>query len=213
METIEKEIKYLLGEDDFNLLFKYLESKYLKSNVITQVNYYVDTEDMLLESKRITARIRVIDSNLCEFTIKRSLKAVKDNLHIKEESTSEIEKEVADKLIVGEFIDSYKDLLNPVFSQIGEIENISKLKIWGNLATERTSFIINSKLPPLLLDRSIYLGSKDYEIEWEGENISAFSQILSDILSELKISPINSSDSKNARFLKRFKEDWKSPQD
>ncbi len=104
-----------------------------------QTNYYFDTDDFDMNKKGVTCRVRS-ENGKFKSTIKS---------HIGANSDCSIEKDIA-----------FKDEFDPnAFSNMG-------LHMQGALITERI-FLYKNDCCEMVLDRNIYLGKSDFELEVE----------------------------------------------
>lgn len=177
----EYEKKRLLSEEQYHYIYDFFVKNASGS---LQVNYYFDTDDLAMNQKGITCRIRYREG-IYKATMKQ---------HMAEETDLSVE------------IDrSKKKTFDPsVFSPLG-------LRLHGVLVTER--FILyRDPFCEMVLDRNMYLGTVDYELEIEykeGHEMKANTLLESviDILRMYNAHPIDvgetSHDSKSKRFFAR----------
>ena len=152
--NIEIEAKVLINEDDYNRVLKFYKKEELQK--VTQLNYYIDTDDLLLKQFGIGLRIRQKD-----FFVLNMKAPLQEGLLEKKESISEKE------------FDNFKN--NGVFPN-GSIKNlllmfgvdITKLKIQTTLKTERIVIENFSDNEVFAIDKNYYNGLIDYELELEG---------------------------------------------
>lgn len=199
-KNIEKEIKYILKKDDFKRLESYLENNYKKGDTVININHYIDTEDFLIKKSDNLFRLREIQGEAFECTIKHRLNK-NDNLHIKEEYTKKLTEEEFNRILAQGINKEDKILLDKVQKYTEDLEN-KKLNIVGKMKTERTFYTIEDSIEPINLDVNYYLGIEDYEIEWETNKVEQVYDILGSILSKLNIRPLDINESKSTRFYK-----------
>ncbi|MBN1623868.1 MAG: CYTH domain-containing protein [Clostridia bacterium] len=151
----EYELKLMLSEEEYiniDTLFT--------GSTITQVNHYFDTPGFDLYKKKIVVRLRQ-KKNTSEITVKTANPGTTDEGIVDMvERTIKIDKREAGLLLEGKiriamYLLAYADLPNDDLIEIGEI------------ATTRKIIILDKKLPPAELDKNIYGGITDYELEWE----------------------------------------------
>ncbi len=162
--------------------------RYAAAENAVQINYYYDTDDFELNRKEITCRIRE-KNGICTATVKE---------HRLKGGDCSVENSNAVK-------DRYDD---SIFREMG-------LCCQGSLETFRSTYTPVSGLK-IMLDRSAYLGTVDYELEIEYEKACGdavneeFKQIIAQML-EGKIlmnadafrTRIGHSKNKSARFFSR----------
>ena len=132
---IELEKKLMLSKSEYDYI---LDCFGKDKPIITQVNYYFDTEDLSMNSKGITCRIR-LKNGVYTGTIKK-------HAH---NSDASIENRVKTR----------NGIYDNDFIDMG-------LKLQGELVTERCCLLRNSTCE-VVLDKNNYLGYTDYELEIE----------------------------------------------
>lgn len=132
----ECEKKLLLSEEAYNALMERFSSA--QKQIVTQVNYYFDTDDFAMNRQDTTCRIRLKDGQY-QATMKRHAAGT--------DQSTEAEMEI------------YAGLDHNAFTDMG-------LKLWGALTTHRCVLLKNPHLE-VVLDRNEYLGHTDYELEIE----------------------------------------------
>ncbi|WP_261132606.1 CYTH domain-containing protein [Bacillus sp. Marseille-Q3570] len=187
-QEIEIELKNIVTEEEFYALrsaFSIMDDSFIK-----QTNHYFDTEDFSLKEKGCALRIRH-KKNTYTFTLKRPHD---DGLLESHEVLSETK---ALGLINGRRIASSEmlDLLEDTFG----IES-SKLKCLGSLVTSRVEKAYKSGL--LVFDHSTYLGTEDYELEYEITDRNTGEQEFLNLLETYNI-PQRNTPNKIERFFNR----------
>lgn len=142
----EIEFKTFISKEDYEKLITEFE---LENNVFSQTNFYFDTEDTKLMEDKTVLRIRQKGSNY-KLTKKTRANVGADETHIL------ISKERAEELLSKGFDASVIGLPYYVY-------NIAQL------TTYRAS--TPYKDGTLFLDKSIYYGHIDYEIEYEVDDV------------------------------------------
>jgi uncharacterized protein YjbK len=198
--TIEKELKYMLCQVDYYNLKGYLDKISTIKRKDYQTNYYIDTESFLLKSKCISVRIREINNKKFFLTVKHISEEVRDNFHIKKEYNKEIGYDDFQHLINSNDFSFHVDMLELIKGIIMLENDDMIIGIRGFLKTERISYLINELSTEIFLDKNVYLGKVDYEVEHETDNYSVASERLNSIFESLKIIPQVNSDSKTNRF-------------
>jgi len=136
----ELEKKLLLTEDEYDYLMEHLgyESPLIQKPIITQINYYFDTDDFSMNRQSTTCRIRLKDGKY-KATMKKHASGG--------DQSTETEMEI------------YNGLENNAFTEMG-------LKLQGELVTNRC-VVFKDKSCEAVLDKNEYLGQTDYELEIE----------------------------------------------
>ena len=189
--NIEIEAKVLINEDDYNRVLKFYKKEELQK--VTQLNYYIDTDDLLLKQFGIGLRIRQKD-----FFVLNMKAPLQEGLLEKKESISEKE------------FNNFKN--NGVFPN-GSIKNlllmfgvdITKLKIQTTLKTERIVIENFSDNEVFAIDKNYYNGLIDYELELEGTSLERAKNSLKEKCEELNIDFVENAKSKQVRAMETIK--------
>ena len=163
--TIEIEAKALVKQDEYRKLAKL----YHGSPRYEQTNYYIDTEDRYLAKEGIALRIRK-KNGAYELTLKTPLS---EGLLEKNEPLTP--DQFDDFKFSGEFP---KTGIERFLIQLGF--EPSKLKILTELTTDRIDVEIGGGL--LSIDRNMYSGITDYEIEYEYNSLQGAQKFLKELL-------------------------------
>lgn len=147
--TTNKEIEFktFISENEYEKLIKEFD---LDNNIFAQTNYYFDTEDTKLMEEKTVLRIRKKGSSY-KLTKKTRAEVGADETHLL------IAKDKADDLLKNGFNASIIGLPHFVY-------NIAEL------TTYRASTPYKDGV--LFLDKSVYYGHVDYEIEYEVDDIN-----------------------------------------
>lgn len=136
----ELEKKLLLSKDEYDYLMEHFgyENPLIQKPIVTQINYYFDTDDFAMNQQGTTCRIRLKDGKY---------KAIMKKHFANTDQSTETE------------MDIYTGLDNNAFTDMG-------LKLQGELVTERC-IILKNEIFEVALDKNEYLGYTDYELEIE----------------------------------------------
>ena len=134
---LEYEKKIMLTEAEYCTIIKGMTSRYIP--IQNQTNYYFDNDNLSMNEKGITCRIRVKDGKY-KATVKN---------HNPEHPDCSIEVDLVEK---SEF--------DP------QIFNVFGLHHQGELVTKRI-IMYNDSACQMVLDKNIYLGYTDFELEVE----------------------------------------------
>lgn len=208
MVNLERELKYSLEENEYYQFLKYLKDYKVKCNQsINQINYYIDTKGFEFYKSGITARIRkYIDINEnYELTFKIPVhKEEKNNIKIKNEYNFHLEDRAAKNILNNNSFIEYEEKIINIFNEINIKAKVQDLFITGYLITERSFYTIDSRLKPINVDINNYFGKKDYEIEWELDEIDEARSIIETILKFQQIFSEKKILSKNKRFYNEY---------
>lgn len=186
MTEKETELKYLINENEYISLKKYLCSLAEPAEKL-QINYYYDTADFILYNTGETLRIRQIkDALKLEY---KYGKEIKGNLRICSEDTEVIDSVPGSIKITGDKMPA----CGKSSGSGGVYYNI------GSLVTRRNDFVLGGA--KFSLDANYYLGILDYELEIEFEGNNELPDSTTKILAPLSFSPAG----KYTRFINRLK--------
>lgn len=184
---LEYEKKIMLTAKEY---FAILLLMYKHAPVNIQTNYYFDNDDLSMNEKGITYRIRAKDGKY-----KATMKS-----HISQYPDCSIESNLNEK---SEF--------DP------QIFNVFGLHYQGNLVTER-AVLYQDSFCKMVLDRNIYLGHTDFEleVEYDRESEKKAKVLLEDVAEFLSVkekltkvndflSRVGKGKSKSGRFFERLK--------
>jgi uncharacterized protein YjbK len=206
---VEKELKCVLSEDEYVRFRSFLKEKNIElQKSIFQINYYIDTNELLFSRKGISVRIRKIvgERNNYEFTMKTPSREFGGNgIKVKNEISIDLEEEVAEALLkYGKFID-YENIIKPVFEEAGVTVDFAMLSILGELKTTREFYLIDPRFEPLNIDISSYFDIIDYEIEWETDKVHEVAEIILGIFEKINIKLKDHAVSKIGRFFSAYR--------
>lgn len=170
--AVEIESKILIDEKEYKKLGEKLgfNAPYL------QTNWYIDSDDRILENNTIRLGMRIRNVN-GEFIL--SLKAPmaegkleKDQLLSVSEADNMIQKNIFPEGEIKDFVSEYLDI------------DVSKLKTLAKMETERRRCTYGNVR--LALDRNTYLGKTDYELEVDADSIEKAQEVAKEILKGYK---------------------------
>ena len=155
---IEKEFKNLLTKEEYEQLLVHYQLD--ESAAIHQTNTYYDTDDCQLQSLKMGLRIRTYDND-AELTLKVLLQE-NEQLEITDAlSLVEANQLISDKKI--------KNAGHVASMLKKETIDLDRLKPVGQLSTVRHTF--SGEGGVYFLDKSYYQDQKDYELEFETEDL------------------------------------------
>jgi len=164
-KNIEIEFKTVVNREKYEHLLKIF---HLENNIFKQINYYFDTDDFALNQKQIVLRIR----QKGEYRYKVTMKCQGHQGAF--ESHVIITKEQADRMLEKGF--STKDFFDDIDYFVTFQASIENYRV----STPYLGGI-------LFLDRCLYCGTEDYEIEYEVNNYDEGKLIFEQFLSEHEI--------------------------
>lgn len=180
--------KKIILSDDEYFILQQIKGK--DSPTITQINYYYDFNDFSMNKKGVTCRIREKDG-IYQATIKEHNQRIED-------------------CSVEHSMKVFNEHDNRLFVDMGLI-------LQGCLTTERT-ILYSDKICEVVLDKNIYLGCTDYELEieylpqYEEHSEHLLNQIAHILYSHNSMfsintfmEKVNSSKNKSERFFERKK--------
>lgn len=171
MPELEIEFKNLLTAKEHDTLYNTFFKSEKKQSL---VNYYIDTENLDLRKNTLLLRIRVISGKQM-----MTLKAPIEKGVLEFNAEVDFDLKTVRKL-------SYDDLPEIITHEL-KTRNIDddELIIYGSLVTER--FETDYKDGLLVLDRSAYLDTGDFEIEYEVSDYDQGETRFDHLLEEYKI--------------------------
>ncbi|WP_390174693.1 CYTH domain-containing protein, partial [Staphylococcus pseudintermedius] len=175
--VIEREIEFkqLLDADSYVSI----KTQHFKGQTpFKQVNYYIDTVDFQIQSQKMALRIREKADGTFELTLK-----VPDTVGLLEYN-AQFHMQPAENMTLkpSDIDDDIREVLEQRHVQL------DALKILGALTTYRLETQTDEGL--LVLDHSLYLGTEDYELEFEVRDFEAGQQAFNNLLAQLKLSPV-----------------------
>lgn len=186
----ELEKKLLLTEDEYEYLMEHFgyETPLISKPIVTQINYYFDTDDFSMNRQNTTCRIRLKDGKY---------KAIMKKHASGGDQSTETEMEIRN------------GLESNAFTDMG-------LKLQGELVTKRCVVLKDANCEAVL-DKNEYLGHKDFELEIEyaaehENDAQAILTILRDMLTRRKcflaykesLNEAPDVPSKSSRFFERM---------
>ena len=166
--AVEIESKILIDEKEFEKLGKKLKL----NEPFTQTNWYIDSDDRILERSHLGLRIRHVNGEYW-LTLKAPMAV---GLLEKEQllSPSEAEGMISTNVLPdGDIKDFINDLLDI---------DVTTLKTLAMLETERRRGFYEGNSVRVALDRNTYLGRTDYELEVDGDSLDRTERIAKEIL-------------------------------
>lgn len=195
-KELEVEYKSLITKEKYLELLSIIPSFAKKEGTYTQVNYFFDTHDGILDKMGVTLRIRK-KLGKWQLTAKVKVNQGKAEYSSNQEINEFISQEKAhDYLRNG--LDSDEKVLREMAKLIGLSGN-DTFTCLGSLETMRTDFSFYSDT--ISLDSNTYNGVTDFELEWESEN-HLFVSFLNKNLLHIEF---GNGKGKRKRFLKSLK--------
>lgn len=188
-KEMEIEFKNMLNKEEYDSLLA--EYQLSESSLKTQTNIYFDTPDFKLKAKKMGLRIRLSNSTT-EFT----LKTPTSNQHTLLEVTDYLSSFTSELSLVEQISLETSEVAEYL---IHEGIQLSSLQPIGQLTTTRGEVSLQSNVL-LVLDKSLYYGKTDYELEMEVTDVKEGALIFKDILKKHHI-PVRQADKKIARML------------
>lgn len=172
-KNIEIEAKVLIEKDGYDQLVEKFSS--VDNKVYRQDNYYIDTPNFDVVENKMGLRVRRKDNGYIEMTVKDKLKEGK--LEVNQElSEEQFAGFLAGKLPSGEVLD-YIQKRVPI--------KLDELKFYAELITYRLD--LNYKSSLISIDKSLYNGIIDYEVEAESTSMEQAKKELHEFLDKEKI--------------------------
>lgn len=192
-QEVEVEYKAMISKDEYQDLLEYFSEFAEVKEPYTQTNYYFDTEDNIFIKQGITIRLRNI-KDFWELQIKIP-KHSEGDFNCQEEVSHSVSEEEANRLI-SEGINKKNKMFADLVSK--KDINVGLINMIGNLQTNRNDYLFYTD--KISLDENIYLGTTDYELEWETSNHKYVKYQIDQLYLEL-----TKNVGKATRFLDRLK--------
>lgn len=188
-QNLECEARNFIDEETFNTIKNELLEKG-ETRHFFQTNYYFDDEFYSLNNHHRTLRVRIIENEKSELTIK-----------IKGKDGDIEYNEPLDLKRALRLVENF-EINNEIIKQ--EILKITKEKIFclGHLRTER--FELKHKKYLFVLDKNEYFDVVDFNIEVEAKNKKEAEKYLKKLLKKYKIKKDEKYLGKSKRFLKEY---------
>lgn len=187
---IEYEKRVLINEDQYQKILHFFLEKYPDHRSFEQKNYYFDTFSFDLKTRGIVFRLRKMEKEHPELTLK--IKGSNGDLEINQILTSEEEKNLLSKNEIPEgeiknFL-SHEDFLLP------------SLDLLGSLKTNRMEVRIDDYL--IVVDKNEYIDVCDYNLEIEANSIIRAESIILELCHSFGLEYKNDYSSKSNRLFK-----------
>lgn len=158
-EVKEFEVRTMICERDYHLIMDYYLKQNPNSKIIINDNFYIDSPSNILASHRSTLRLRIINADKYEFTLK--IKQANGSLEINDELIESDAKSILDKCLIpnGKVKKCLIDLP----------EDISNYRILASLRNERLEIKENDH--ELVIDKNVYGNIIDYNLEVESTDL------------------------------------------
>jgi uncharacterized protein YjbK len=183
-QTLEIEFKNLITKPEYEKIKTHFQLN--TTEFFTHENHYFDTQAFLLKQKRMALRIRKKNDHY-ELTLKQPA-------HEGLLETNQVLTADQAQLALTESIIPRGEIAQLLHA---EAIDISTIRFFGTLTTIRAEWEYQNGL--LVLDRSYYLNTEDYELEYEVTDFKEGQKSFVDLLSLLEI-PIRKTDNKIKRF-------------
>ena len=155
--NLEYEARVMINEEQYlNIRNHYLASDYPKEEIINE-NYYFDTEDLKLTNSHKVLRMRKINGDKYELTLK--IQGTDGAIEINHLLTDKEKDELLEKSVI-----SYKPIIDKLL-EVGVDPN--SIKYITDLKTERLEVKLENCL--LVIDKNYYRNKTDYNLEVESD--------------------------------------------
>ena len=172
-KNIEIEAKVLIEKDGYDQLIEKFSS--VNNKVYRQDNYYIDTPNFDVVENKMGLRVRRKDNGYIEMTVKDKLEEGK--LEVNQELTEEqFAGFLVGKIPTGEVL-HYIQKRAPI--------KLDELKCYAILITYRLDLHYKNSL--ISIDKSLYNGIIDYEVEAESTSMEQAKKELHEFLDKEKI--------------------------
>lgn len=193
---IEKELKYLLNEDEYYSLLDYLKRLGHEVEFDMLENYYFDTENFDLLNSGVSLRLRSINGKNWEFTYKCKIRGKEyyersDSLLINEEINNDIEETEALKLL-----DNKKSIWSLDYKYLKQLkkelpvdkEILDNIKMFVQMQVSRYPLKLKPYNIPLEIDKIFYEEEEiEFELESETKQLQLAESVITNIFNRLNV--------------------------
>ena len=188
----ENEFKIMLTESQYNAV----HSLYAWDSAIEQVNHYYDTKELYYSDNHITVRVRTV---LGKYLLQMKLPTDCGSAEV--ESAEKIAA-VSRKELERELDEIPEVISGSVLSEMSGIGGLPDARLLGRLSTIRSVKRFDGG--EIDLDKSVYFGRTDHELEVEFTDEAAARKVLSDIEGHVALDTSAPVTGKIRRFLREY---------
>jgi len=187
---IEYEKRVLINEDQYQKILQFFLNKYPDRQIFKQTNYYFDTNSFDLKTRGIVFRLRKMEKEDPELTLK--IKGSNGDIEINQVLTSKGEKSLMNENEIpeGEIKDylSHKGLL------------LHPFHLLGSLRTNRLEIYVDDYF--IVVDKNEYLDICDFNLEVEANSIKRAESIILELCGFFELEYKKDYSSKSSRLFK-----------
>ena len=173
--NMEYEARVMITENQYSLVKDFFLKANLECHQLVNINYYYDDEKLTITNNSHVLRLRTIDDNKYELTLK--IKGENGDVEINKPLTSFEIRDLQNQVNVSD-----ADIIKQLKAINVDLEN---LKLIAKLKTERTEVkLINSLL---VIDKNYYNDKIDFNLEVESVSKSEAVELLKEICKQFDI--------------------------
>ena len=173
--NMEYEARVMITENQYSLVKDFFLKANLECHQLVNINYYYDDEKLTITNNSHVLRLRAIDDNKYELTLK--IKGENGDVEINKPLTSFEIRDVQNQVNVSD-----ADIIKQLKAINVDLEN---LKLIAKLKTERMEVkLINSLL---VIDKNYYNDKIDFNLEVESVSKSDAIELLKEICKQFDI--------------------------
>ena len=187
-KNIEIEKRVMLTEEQYNDLLRYALTYKSRKEMVLE-NHYFDDEDLSLRNAHHMLRIRSINDDEFELTIK--VKGDKGDLEINEPLNKYEVNNLIRELVIG----------NEEINNIIKNDTNKKIKYITSLNTKRIEIEFDNYL--FVLDKNYYSSVIDYDLEIESSDLDVAEETIKKYCSEFHLQYSTSYKSKSRRAINK----------
>ena len=173
--NMEYEARVMITENQYSLVKEFYQKTNLKRHQLVNINYYYDDDKLTITNNSHVLRLRTIDDNKYELTLK--IKGENGDIEINKPLTSFEIRDIQNQVNVSD---------EDIIKQLKSINvDLANLKLIAKLKTERIEVVLINSL--LVIDKNYYNDKIDFNLEVESISKSDAVGLLKEICEQFDI--------------------------
>ena len=173
--NMEYEARVMITENQYSLVKDFYLKTNLERHQLVNINYYYDDDKLTITNNSHVLRLRTIDDNKYELTLK--IKGENGDIEINKSLTSFEIRDIQNQVNVSD---------EDIIKQLKSINvDLANLKLISKLKTERIEVVLINSL--LVIDKNYYNDKIDFNLEVESMSKSDAVALLKEICEQFDI--------------------------
>ena len=173
--NLEYEARVMITENQYSLVKDFYLKTNLERHQLVNINYYYDDDKLTITNNSHVLRLRTIDDNKYELTLK--IKGENGDIEINKPLTSFEIRDIQNQVNVSD---------EDIIKQLKSINvDLANLKLIAKLKTERIEVVLINSL--LVIDKNYYSDKIDFNLEVESISKSDAVALLKEICEQFDI--------------------------